>query len=513
MGRVVLTDRTVKAKKAAAKGKRDVFNDALVPGMALRVTDTGHKSYVLMARFPLNPSAPTYRTLGSCYIPAKENDAELSPTLPAIEIRNGALTLSEARAKAREWLDLIARGKDPKIEEGRQKVVEQRKQSNSFAAVAQEYIARHIKGPSLVEMERQAGELREKEPKLTETKALAKVMADPKNRDLVAKSKKEGIVKKGEAERIIDNEFVKRWGIRPITDILPEDASFAIRAIVKRGSPYQAHNTFGYLRGLFNWAIGTGEFGLTVSPVERLQPAKLIGKKEARDRTLAEDELRLVWAAADAMGYPYGPIIKLLILTGQRELEIAEMSWSEIDLANKMLTVPGQRMKMDRAHEVPLCPEAIALIETLPRWAKGDFVFTTTDGEKPVNGFSKAKTRLDRLISEARAKARTGEEKPKIKDEDFISKWVFHDLRRSVRTHFSALPVQDMVRELVIAHAKPGLHKVYDLHAYQDEKRQCLALWEARLKGILNPPPAGIARLDEARNKTKNPGNLVKLHG
>ena len=71
-----------------------------------------------------------------------------------------------------------------------------------------------------------------------------------------------------------------------------------------------------------------------------------------------------------------------------------------------------------------------------------------------------------------------------------------------MRTHLSALPVQDMVRELVIAHAKPGLHKVYDQHAYQDEKRECLKLWESRLKKILHPPTSGvIADLNAARTQ------------
>jgi hypothetical protein len=57
-----------------------------------------------------------------------------------------------------------------------------------------------------------------------------------------------------------------------------------------------------------------------------------------------------------------------------------------------------------------------------------------------------------------------------------------------MRTHLSALPVPDLVRELVIAHAKPGLHKVYDQHAYENEKRHCLKLWEARLLLIAEPP-------------------------
>jgi hypothetical protein len=70
--------------------------------------------------------------------------------------------------------------------------------------------------------------------------------------------------------------------------------------------------------------------------------------------------------------------------------------------------------------------------------------------------------------------------------------WKIHDLRRSMRTHLSALPVQDVVREAVIAHARPGLHKVYDQHSYEDEKRQCLELWERRLLAIVEPPPSNV---------------------
>jgi hypothetical protein len=64
---------------------------------------------------------------------------------------------------------------------------------------------------------------------------------------------------------------------------------------------------------------------------------------------------------------------------------------------------------------------------------------------------------------------------------------VIHDLRRTVRTHLSALPVEDLVHELVIAHARPGLHEVYDRHGYEAEKRRCLELWERRLMSIVEP--------------------------
>jgi integrase len=102
-------------------------------------------------------------------------------------------------------------------------------------------------------------------------------------------------------------------------------------------------------------------------------------------------------------------------------------------------------MKGAAAHEIPLANRALALVEALPRFMAGGFLFSTTAGAKPVNGFSKAKARIDRLSG--------------------VEDWKIHDLRRTMRTHLSALPVQDLVRELVIAHAKPGLHKVYDQHA------------------------------------------------
>ena len=156
------------------------------------------------------------------------------------------------------------------------------------------------------------------------------------------------------------------------------------------------------------------------------------------------------------------------------------MSWSEVNFDQALWTIPAIRMKGARAHEIPLAPAAAALLQSLPRFTAGEYVFATTDGRKPVNGFSKAKARIDRLSG--------------------VENWKIHDLRRSMRTHLSALPVQDMVRELIIAHARPGLHKVYDQHSYGDEKLECLMFWEARLHGIVAPkPPADVADITAQR--------------
>jgi hypothetical protein len=80
------------------------------------------------------------------------------------------------------------------------------------------------------------------------------------------------------------------------------------------------------------------------------------------------------------------------------------------------------------------------------------------------------------------------EELRKENPEAELPPFVLHDLRRTMRTNLSALPVPDLVRELVIAHAKPGLHKVYDQYAYLAERRHALELWAQRLRSIVEPP-------------------------
>lgn len=315
MPRLTLTDRFIKSRKTPERGVRLEYVDALVPGLVLRVTDRGHKSFALKARFPSHPRHMTRRALGRCAV----------------------LSLEEARDKARAWLRLIDKGIDPRTEIERERAHHRRRAANSLEAVAKDFIERYAKGR---------------------------------------------LAKAAEAEAVLKREFVARWGARPITEIAPYEIAAAIRAIAKR-APYQAHNAFGYLRRLYGWAIGTAEYGVETSPLERLRPAEIIGRREARNRVLSDPELRAVWGAAGALGatlplepkerarrrrtggdmrrarrrdksgpYPYGPLIKLLILTGQRLREVADMRWSEIDIGKALWTIPAPRMKGGRSHEV-----------------------------------------------------------------------------------------------------------------------------------------------------------------
>jgi hypothetical protein len=198
----------------------------------------------------------------------------------------------------------------------------------------------------------------------------------------------------------------------------------------------------------------------------------LIGAGSAQEQTVVGDTPNL---AARLQGIAEPNMVVIAVL-GQRKSEVAEAQWSEFDVARKIWTIPAERMKADAAHIVPLSDDALEILKALPSFDGRDYLFSATFGKKPVNGFSKAKMILDREMLKV---LREGDPKAELAD------FVIHDIRRTVRTGLSAIPnISDLVRELVIGHTKPGLHKVYDQHVYLDEKRFALDAWAARLRSI-----------------------------
>jgi integrase len=300
----------------------------------------------------------------------------------------GELTLEKARSKARNWLELLVRGIDPQVQETNQREAEARKRRNTFAAVAEDFI----------------------------------------------KEKLPGERKGAEAERDIRREFMPAWSERPIAEVTEEDVISVVKAAKGRGAPYQAHNLLTLARRLFKWAKAQRTYGLTASPCADLQPQQLIGKKVPRKRILSNEELQAFWHVTESLGYPYGPLFRMLAFTGQRKSEVAEARWSEIDLARKLWAIPAERMKADAAHLVPLSDDVVRLLKSLPRFTNGECLFSTNFGKTPVNGFSKGKARLDNAMGAALGRA--------------LEPFVIHDIRRTMRTGLSALPVPELVREL-----------------------------------------------------------------
>jgi integrase len=165
--------------------------------------------------------------------------------------------------------------------------------------------------------------------------------------------------------------------------------------IVDRGTPVMANRVHATVRTFFRWCIDQGK--LERSPVERV---KAPGHEESRDRVLTNAELVAVWRAADQIGYPYGRVVQLLILTAQRRREVSAMRWAELDLDRTVWSLPKERSKNKRAHQVALSEAVVEILRSLPRVNGGEWLFSL-NGTKPTNNFGKSKARLDALSSVA----------------------------------------------------------------------------------------------------------------
>ena len=230
-----------------------------------------------------------------------------------------------------------------------------------------------------------------------------------------------------ETKQIIERELTPQWGTRHISEITRHDVRVAVNRIIDRGSPRAANRLLSTIKTLFRWAAD--EDYIAESPATDIKPP---GEEIDRDRVLQDAEIFTLWAAWDRLGYPFGSLMQLLLTTGQRLSEVRHMRCSDIDKNEKLWTLPRELTKADRSHEVPLSALALEILDALPRFV-GDYVFTTTGGERPVAGISKAKKRAEKFVTEL------AEEKP----EDFsdVTNWRLHDLRRSCGTNIARLGI------------------------------------------------------------------------
>lgn len=265
-----------------------------------------------------------------------------------------------------------------------------------------------------------------------------------------------------EVERIVNKEIVAEWKHKTISEVGRADVLSLLDAIVDRGAPVTANRTRSILLRLFGWCLERGH--VEVSPIANIKPPV---REKSRKRVLSEDELREIWLAADSLGFPFGPFFRFLILTAQRRGEVATVQWHDVDVDGALWTLPAERTKADRIHDVPLSPPALALLKSLPHF-KGPHVFTTTSGKKAINGFSKAKAALDAAILKARGNS--------------LADWTVHDLRRTVASHMASpkIGVAPHVLSALLNHSpgkSQGVTAVYNRYDYLEERRQAVNLW------------------------------------
>jgi integrase len=253
-------------------------------------------------------------------------------------------------------------------------------------------------------------------------------------------------------ERRLELHILPTWRDRKIVDIRRADVRALLDGLEGVVLP---NRVLALVKTIFRYALS--QDWIDFSPAEGIRKPQI---ERERDRVLTMSDLAQIWKAAELLGYPFGPYVRILILTAQRRTEVASMRWEDLDLDASMWTIPAADTKGERRHFVPLSTAAVQVLKPLPRL--GVHVFTT-DGRTHMTNYAKLKTRLETFLA-----ANGGE----------LAAWRFHDLRRSAATHMVRLGIREEVVGRVLNHALKGVTaRVYALHSYAPEKRQALASW------------------------------------
>lgn len=220
-------------------------------------------------------------------------------------------------------------------------------------------------------------------------------------------------------------------------------------------TPGEQQHAYVALRTMLNWCVAVGF--LENSPMPRVRQ-----KTTSRDRVLTDEELAAVYRRAKETPFPYGPIVELLILTGQRRGEVVGMRRSWIE--DGVLTFPTGFTKNKREHRLPLSPMALEVIDDLPEF--GDLLFPSRDDcERPFSGWGKCKERFDEALP--------------------FNDYVLHDLRRTFSSNMARLSVPIHVTEKILNHvtgAIGGIAAVYNRYSYFDEMAAAVEKHDAFLR-------------------------------
>lgn len=259
-------------------------------------------------------------------------------------------------------------------------------------------------------------------------------------------------------------------GSKPLPNLTRIDI-VAVFDRMPRAQIANIRNVFAVLRRLLRWAVSRGD--IDRSPMEGMETPPPV---KPRDRWLSDEELGRIWMAAPNTHSCFGPIIRLLIVTGQRREEVSSLRWEELNRKDLLWTLPGERAKNGEPNRIPLNELAVAILDEVAGsaiWPRSGRMFTTSRGGR-FTGYSKGKIKLDLLMSQ------DGREP--------LPDWRLHDLRRTLATGFQRLGVRFEVTEAVLNHvggSRAGVAGIYQRHDWKDEKREAMKSWNDHLATII----------------------------
>ena len=288
----------------------------------------------------------------------------------------------------------------------------------------------------------------------------------------VDRLKKDGKTSWRNVETTLKKHMLPVWGTRlsrSITDKEAEALVAQVAANTRKLANGEIKNTEAAAASVRGFGLGAFEWGrkgqrLTRNPFQDVKgPPPVVS-----DRFLSMAEARAVYAAADTLGSPWADAVKMLMLTGCRLMEICAAKGSWIAEDRGSLLVPREFYKSRRPFLIVLSPPAKKIIDTIQPGVEGDFIFSTTQGEKNIWGIS------DKELKKLKDAADNIFGKP-------LAHFSPHDFRRTVDTHLRRLKVKSEVVEAVLGHAIRGVSKHYNHYDYAEEKLEALTLWGEEL--------------------------------
>ncbi len=382
--RKTLTDKGVAALKP--KAARYAFPDPEMRGLFVRVQSSGAKAFVVVSRDP--------------------HGKQLWVTLGGADV----LSIKAARDKAREVIGRIRAGKPafdaPPV------------QPDSFAAVAENWLKRHVQA--------------------------------------------KGLRSQTEIERILVRYVLPTWGSRDFVSIRRSDITQLLDHVEDQHGGRTADYVLSITRAIANWHASRHDD--YISPFTRGM-RRTDPQARKRARILDDDEIRLVWKAAENQGR-FGAIVRLLLLTAQRREKVGTLQWADVSVDGTW-SVPADHRAKGTGGALLLPTAALEIIHAQPQIGDNPYVFAGS-GKGPFSGYSKSKRELDAAL-------------PAMKH------WQLHDLRRSARSLLSRAQVRPDIAERLLGHVIPGVASVYDRHHYETEKGDALQRLAALIDGIVNP--------------------------
>jgi integrase len=467
MAKTYLTDAAVERTRRPQSGRTEISDTE--PGLFLWVTPSGTKSWTVIFRLPSVGGKRTVRR-------------------KAVIGRWPAMDVNRAREATRKFMELAAQGIDPEAYAAEQRAAADREKierlTGTFKAVADEWV-----------MTMKAGRL--------------------------IGGRKRAVTADTAAGRqsLVERKVLPALGHLPLAEVTPLMVNQLLAQIEAEEGPVD--NTLKVMRGVYRYAASRGLFhGLppTASLTPRQAPVKVA-------RALTDEELRAIWAAAGRVGWPYGAVIRTLMLTGQRRREIAGLRWDEVDFDRKLLIISTERVKNRAgAHEVPISEPLEAILREAAECcaAIGDesgLVFPSAVTGGHLAGWNKLKKLFDRdiraelagLTDEDRRALRAG---GKLRSDTMARKaqaeaqiatallapWRLHDLRHTFITRCRdgeenaegeiiwSAPL-DVLQATVNHQITAGVTDRYDhsdlQRRYRLRKRELLEWWSRKLLNLV----------------------------